>query len=256
MSIGSPRDVHAGCVYMQTALVPGPEIGTDVGALGLFAPGKSVAAGQAFGWELIMTFILVCSPNLSLLPCCIEMCYCSMQVLSCIHSACGGACCCHALVLMQSCRVKLENSAQVSTVYSVAIGTPSFGDVGPLIIGLSVFSCATSGKGFYPRALGPNGGPHVRLQQWLLIWHVMCCSWLPDGCWAQPCTSAGPCHRLQHWLVLCEYPAAVKSRHRTSPVLRMRATMAEDLNSPTMHHVHATCPIQAARPTALESKPS
>ena len=47
-------------LHMQTVLVPGPEIGTDVGALGLFVPGESVAAGQAFGWELIMTFILVC----------------------------------------------------------------------------------------------------------------------------------------------------------------------------------------------------
>ena len=43
---------------MQVALVPGLEIGSTDASLGVFAPGKAVAAGQAFGWELIMTFIL------------------------------------------------------------------------------------------------------------------------------------------------------------------------------------------------------
>ena len=44
---------------MQTVLVPGLRVGSADGALGLFAPAKHVAAGQAFGWELIMTFVLV-----------------------------------------------------------------------------------------------------------------------------------------------------------------------------------------------------
>ncbi len=46
-------------LHMQTVLVPGPSVGCSDGALGLFAPAKHVAAGQAFGWELIMTFVLV-----------------------------------------------------------------------------------------------------------------------------------------------------------------------------------------------------
>ena len=33
----------------------------------------------------------------------------------------------------------------VSTVYAVAIGKPNFGNVGPLIIGLSLYACAASG---------------------------------------------------------------------------------------------------------------
>ena len=33
----------------------------------------------------------------------------------------------------------------VSTVYAVAIGKPNFGNVGPLIIGLSLYACASVG---------------------------------------------------------------------------------------------------------------
>jgi len=33
----------------------------------------------------------------------------------------------------------------VSTVYAVAIGKPNFGNLGPLIIGLSLYACASVG---------------------------------------------------------------------------------------------------------------
>lgn len=43
---------------------------------------------------------------------------------------------------------------QVSTVYAVAIGTPSWGEIGPLTIGLSLFAAATSGAQSAPDAMG------------------------------------------------------------------------------------------------------
>lgn len=42
----------------------GVAIGDPNKSLGVFLPGKHVSAGQAFGWEVILTFILV-QPTLS-----------------------------------------------------------------------------------------------------------------------------------------------------------------------------------------------
>ena len=64
-----------------------------------------------------------------------------------------------------NCSWYVHLSAQVSTVYSVAIGTPSFGDVGPLVIGLSLFACATSGTWIRPQDIYLP--PDVRLQHLL-----------------------------------------------------------------------------------------
>ena len=46
-------------MHAQAALVPGLAVGNADTALGVFLPGKGVNDGQAFAWELIMTFILV-----------------------------------------------------------------------------------------------------------------------------------------------------------------------------------------------------
>ncbi len=43
----------------------------------------------------------------------------------------------------------------VGTVYSVAVGEPSFGIVGPLAVGLSVFATAIAGGAFTGAALNP-----------------------------------------------------------------------------------------------------
>lgn len=43
----------------------------------------------------------------------------------------------------------------VSTVYSVAMGEPTFGNVGPLAVGLSLFASAIAGGGFTGAALNP-----------------------------------------------------------------------------------------------------
>eukprot|EP00878_Enallax_costatus_P025762 GHUV01027589.1.p1 GENE.GHUV01027589.1~~GHUV01027589.1.p1 ORF type:complete len:112 (-),score=18.90 GHUV01027589.1:5-340(-) len=68
--------------------------------IGCFAP-SHINLWQAFGWETIMTFLLVI------------------------------------------------------TVYSVAVGEPSFGIIGPLAIGLAVFAAALTGGGFTGAALNP-----------------------------------------------------------------------------------------------------
>lgn len=68
--------------------------------VGCFAP-AGITLSQAFGWELVMTFLLVV------------------------------------------------------TIYSVAVGEPSFGVVGPLAIGLALFAAATTGGGFTGAALNP-----------------------------------------------------------------------------------------------------
>lgn len=86
---------------MHWALIPGA---ADVGCF--HAP--TLSGMQLFGWEAIMTFLLV------------------------------------------------------ATVYSVAVGEPSFGIIGPLAIGLSLFAAAITGGGFTgaslnpARALGPS----------------------------------------------------------------------------------------------------
>lgn len=69
--------------------------------VGCFAPHVGVSLGQAAGWELIMTFMLV------------------------------------------------------TTVYAVAVGEPSFGNMGPLAIGLAVYAAALAGGGFTGAALNP-----------------------------------------------------------------------------------------------------
>lgn len=43
----------------------------------------------------------------------------------------------------------------VITVYSVAVGEPSFGIMGPLVIGASLFAAALTGGGFTGAALNP-----------------------------------------------------------------------------------------------------
>lgn len=79
---------------LHLLLVPGAE------CVGSFAP-HGISLGQAFGWELLMTFVLVI------------------------------------------------------TVYSVAVGEPSFGIVGPAAIGASVYATAIVGGGFTGGALNP-----------------------------------------------------------------------------------------------------
>ncbi|WIA29677.1 hypothetical protein OEZ86_012160 [Tetradesmus obliquus] len=87
----------AGCVLaagMHILLIPKAH---DVGC---FAP-NGISLGQAFGWEAIMTFLLVV------------------------------------------------------TIYSVAVGQPDFGVMGPLAIGLAVWAAALTGGGFTGAALNP-----------------------------------------------------------------------------------------------------
>jgi aquaporin TIP len=87
----------AGCVLaaaMHMLLIP------NAHAVGCFAP-NGISLGQAFGWEAIMTFLLVV------------------------------------------------------TIYSVAVGQPDFGVMGPLAIGLALFAAALTGGGFTGAALNP-----------------------------------------------------------------------------------------------------
>lgn len=79
---------------LHLALVPG---GKCVGA---FHP-HGVGLGVAFGWEVVMTFLLV------------------------------------------------------TAIYSVAVGEPSFGIVGPLAIGAALYAAAITGGGFTGAALNP-----------------------------------------------------------------------------------------------------
>ena len=44
---------------MQAALVPECSVGTTGASPGVFVPGVNVSSSQVFGWELILTFILV-----------------------------------------------------------------------------------------------------------------------------------------------------------------------------------------------------
>ena len=44
---------------MQAVLVPGLSVGNPSTALGAFQPGPTVTTGQIFGWEVILTLILV-----------------------------------------------------------------------------------------------------------------------------------------------------------------------------------------------------
>lgn len=43
----------------------------------------------------------------------------------------------------------------VVTIYSVAVGEPSFGIMGPLVIGAAVYAAAITGGGFTGAALNP-----------------------------------------------------------------------------------------------------
>lgn len=43
----------------------------------------------------------------------------------------------------------------VVTIYSVAVGEPSFGIMGPLVIGAALFAAAITGGGFTGAALNP-----------------------------------------------------------------------------------------------------
>lgn len=79
---------------LQVLLIPHA---SDVGC---FGP-SGINLWQAFGWETIMTFLLVV------------------------------------------------------TVYSVAVGEPSFGIIGPLAIGLALFAAALTGGGYTGAALNP-----------------------------------------------------------------------------------------------------
>lgn len=65
------------------------------------APLQDISLGQAFGWELLMTFLLLV------------------------------------------------------TIYSVAVGEPSFGIVGPLAIGMALWAAALAGGGYTGAALNP-----------------------------------------------------------------------------------------------------
>ncbi|KAK9804201.1 hypothetical protein WJX72_001022 [[Myrmecia] bisecta] len=64
--------VKKGCVYilaqlvgsifgalLTAGLVPGAEVGQGIGAVGCFHEYAGVSPGQLFGWELMMTFVLV-----------------------------------------------------------------------------------------------------------------------------------------------------------------------------------------------------
>jgi hypothetical protein len=47
------------CCALQAGIVYGVSIGDPNRALGVFLPGKHVSDGEAFAWELILTFVLV-----------------------------------------------------------------------------------------------------------------------------------------------------------------------------------------------------
>jgi aquaporin TIP len=44
---------------IYTSLIPALHIGSGEGSPGCFAPGNGVSAGGVFGWETMMTFLLV-----------------------------------------------------------------------------------------------------------------------------------------------------------------------------------------------------
>lgn len=94
-------------MMLTAALRPNYSLGMGNSAPGCFHPnpfndpGNGTTHWQAFGWELIFTFILV------------------------------------------------------STVYAVAIGKPSFGNVGPLIVGLALYACASIGAPITGASLNP-----------------------------------------------------------------------------------------------------
>ena len=79
---------------MQIGLTPNLSVGMGDGGPGCFTPEKAfvISKGQAFGWEVVMTFVLV------------------------------------------------------STVYAVAVGEPSFGNIGPLAVGLALWASGYIGE--------------------------------------------------------------------------------------------------------------
>lgn len=57
----------------------------------------------------------------------------------------------------------------VVTIYSVAVGEPSFGIIGPLAIGMALFAAALTGGGFTGAALNP-----ARVLGRLYVYHHAC----------------------------------------------------------------------------------
>eukprot|EP00891_Asterochloris_glomerata_P009352 jgi/Astpho2/9352/Aster-07289 len=88
-------------ILLLAGLVPQATIGMGNSGVGCFVPGAGINYAQTFGWEFVMTFVLV------------------------------------------------------STVYAVAVGEPSFGDVGPLAVGLSLFAMVFVGSQYTGSALNP-----------------------------------------------------------------------------------------------------
>lgn len=88
-------------ILLVAGLVPGVYIGMGNSGVGCFHTGVGVTYGQLFGWELVMTFILV------------------------------------------------------SVVYAVAVGEPSFGNVGPLAVGLTLFAMVFAGSQYTGTAINP-----------------------------------------------------------------------------------------------------
>lgn len=111
---GSPP--HSFLCYVYQGLFPcGVEPADPVWCCVLPTIPQGINLWHAFGWEVLMTFLLVV------------------------------------------------------TVYSVAVGEPSFGIMGPLVIGAAVYAAAITGGGFTGAALNPARvlGECARLAGWL-----------------------------------------------------------------------------------------
>lgn len=99
--------------------MPHSYVGMGNGGTGCFTRGIDVSMGMLFGWEAVMTFVLV------------------------------------------------------SVVYAVAVGEPSFGNVGPLAVGLALFAMVFAGSQFTGTAINPARalGPAIVFHcHWNEVW--------------------------------------------------------------------------------------
>ena len=135
-----------------------------------------------------------------------------------------------ATLLPTGAAINILDYMQVSTVYAVAIGTPSWGEIGPLAIGLSVFGCATAGalpslpcplipRNMLPLQTDPTCGYWSPLQTLPTVSYTCCAlvgwtSWAIHGRRNEPCarpgTSCGLQHRLGHGGRLSPFLTAVQ----------------------------------------------
>lgn len=119
---------------LQVALIPG--VHASMGAKGpgcfTYLSGEPVRLGQAFGWELVMTFLL-CAGELAD----------ELAGRRGLATTVGGD-------MISACDMLLT-----AVVHAVAISKPGFGNVGPLAIGYTLFASAFIGGPMTGTALNP-----------------------------------------------------------------------------------------------------